>query len=455
MSTERWNQALLGLEGLHELRRAERKLSRAKRFVYRDSGEVRVIDLKLRPRVMGKRQFDYLGKIAAEFERLQHNIARLWPEDGRLQRALPMSKPESAFLLPILKSKAAHVAPTVLRLDASVGLDDEAWREKLKIFEVNSVGVGGLALTPVAAEVVRELVLPHLDAKKLRSGPDTRDALAKLMRQYAAKMFKVKEPVVGIIEERDSDSGVAEYDDLAEHFAAAGLETVVGDVRQVARVKGVLTVRGKKVDVVYRDTEVKDLVAMRGAEEARAALQVAFSEGRVVSGIDGDFDHKSLLEIVTDPALDDLITPGQRELIRPHALWTRLCYPRRTSDETGANIDLEQHLEEHRERYVLKPNRSYGGVGVTVGIDTTARDWARALERAFAKSSTWVCQQLGEVMREEFPVFAEDGTVQLVRQFVDLGIYKVGDTFGVLSRAANRRVVNVSSGGGMSVVLFE
>jgi uncharacterized circularly permuted ATP-grasp superfamily protein len=208
----------------------------------------------------------------------------------------------------------------------------------------------------------------------------------------------------------------------------------------------------RPVDVLYRDTEVKDAVAMK--KPVRDALQWAFKRGRVVSGICGDFDHKSLFEVVTDSELSRVMPRAHLELLQRHALWTRLIYPRRTNDEAGKGVELERHLRAHRERYVLKPNREYGGVGVNVGIDTTAREWDRLLGRAFGKPGTWVCQELGEVMREDFPVVTDDGEVELQPHFVDCGVYRVGDTYGILSRAAYKRVVNVSSGGGLSVVLF-
>ncbi len=411
-----------------------------------------MIDLKLRPRLMGRAQLGYLSKVAEQMARLQHAVAKAWPHDERLQRALPLAPAEARFMEPILRSPAAHRAPIVSRLDASVAFSVPGWKKKLKIFELNSVGVGGLALTPIAAEVVQQLVVPHLGAR-LACGPDTRDALVRLLKSYAGELG-IRRPVVGLVEERDSDSGVAEYDDLAKIFRAAGLPAVVGDVLAVRLHRGQLSVRGRRVDLLYRDTEAKDLVNMRGAAEARAALQWAFTHGRVVSGIGGDFDHKSLLEIVTDPTFADLLTQAQRRYLTPHALWTRLVYPRRTTDEGGATIDLRAHLLRHRERYVLKPNRAYGGVGVTVGIDTTEADWSRAIARAFERPGTWVCQQLGEVMCEDFPVVREDGTVELQPHFVDCGVYRVGDTYSILSRAAYKRVVNVSSGGGLSAVLF-
>src|SRR5258705_10084308 len=122
---------------------------------------------------------------------------------------------------PVLRALLAHQALTVLRLDASVAFGSAGWKQKLKLFELTSVGVGGLALTPVAAEVVQELVVPHLGEAKLRGGPDTRDALFGLLEDLAVTL-KLRKPTVALVEERDDDSGVAEYDDLAGHFRDGG-----------------------------------------------------------------------------------------------------------------------------------------------------------------------------------------------------------------------------------------
>lgn len=452
---ERWNALLVGSPGLSKLRAKERATARRLRFIYKDSGKIRVIDLKLRPRLMGKAQLSYLSAVARDVGRVQRRVAARWWADEALQRALPVTEAERAFFAPVLSQRAALAAPVVARLDASVAFARPGWKEKLKLFELNSVGVGGLALTPIAQEVIREVCVPALgkDGPALAAGPDTREGLFDVLKAQA-RALRLDRPVFALVEERDDDSGTAEYDDLSRRFTAWGVPTRIGDVRDLEVRGDRLLLGGRPVDLLYRDTEVKDVVARGWPATARAALQWALARGRVVSGIAGDFDHKSLWEVLTSTEFSRYLSGPQRARLRQHALWTRLVYPRRTADERDRSVDLAEHLRRHRERYVLKPNRSYGGVGVTVGIDTSPRAWDAALQRALSRPSTWVAQQLGEVMEEDFPIVGARGEATLVPHFVDCGVYCVGDTYGILSRAAYRRVVNVSSGGGLAVVLF-
>src|SRR5206468_4080227 len=116
--------------------------------------------------------------------------------------------------------------------------------------------------------------------------------------------------------------------------------------------------------VIYRDYELSELLEEKDAKLI-ATYRRAFSEGRVVSALHGDLDHKSLLEVLTDGELAEHVTQRERAALRGTVLWTRLVYPRRTTDERGRRCDLIDLLRKNRERFVLKPNRAYGGTGVT------------------------------------------------------------------------------------------
>ena len=88
-----------------------------------------------------------------------------------------------------------------------------------------------------------------------------------------------------------------------------------------------------RVDVVYRDYELRELAALE-AELGRPldAMRLAFRQNRVVSSFVGDFDHKSCWEILTDAAIAErYFSADECRLFRRHVLWTRVVSDRRTT----------------------------------------------------------------------------------------------------------------------------
>jgi hypothetical protein len=459
------NAVLLGLPAAEaeSLARSARALARTRRLIYMDDGRdgpvERLIELKLRPRPMTADRARFFQHIAKRVRAAQAVIAAEWAVNERLREAMPMTPPEVAFHLDLRRrgGARAYAAPIVSRLDASADLYGADWRETLRLFEVNSVGIGGIDLISTGDRVVRDTVVRKLGLK-LRPFPDLRAKLLALLVSTARARGAGARPVIALIEDRSSLIGTLEYDAFQVFFRTAGARCVLADPREMEPGKGGrAVVRGEVCDVVYRDLETQDLLDLKGkgADGAQAAFREAFLHGRVVSGPAGDFDHKSLFEVLTDPAWARLFSRADRDLFARHVLWTRLVRERRTPGPEGREVDLVPFIRKNRARLVMKPNRLFGGKGVVCGPDVTQSEWEKTLEGAL-KTRDHVVQRLGEMKREPFPILDGAGPAgTLAECYVDCGFFLCGPAFGVLSRACPRRVVNVSSGGGICAVLQE
>jgi len=102
----------------------------------------------------------------------------------------------------------------------------------------------------------------------------------------------------------------------------------------------------------------------------------------------------------------------------------------------------------------LKPNRSYGGEGVRLGVALTQQEWEAALERALADKDRWVVQQLAHLPVSEFPVCDASGKVHVEPFYVVMGFAPSKYGLAVLGRASQKQVVNVAQRGGMCVVFL-
>src|SRR5262249_6951677 len=158
------------------------------------------------------------------------------------------------------------------------------------------------------------------------------------------------------------------------------------------------------------DYETRDLLALEGElGRPMEAMRLLFRQNRIVSSLAGDFDHKSCWEMLTDPALAErLFSMEECRLFRRHVLWTRRVADRRTMLPYGSEGDLMDYARRHREQLVLKPNRSYGGHGVTLGAAVETKAWEQLLQEALSKAEdpeeSWVVQTATRLPVHEFPV---------------------------------------------------
>jgi len=209
------------------------------------------------------------------------------------------------------------------------------------------------------------------------------------------------------------------------------------------------------IDLVYRDYAVEDLLELEDEGVDVRPMQQAFATNRVVSSIAAELDQKSCWEVLGDPMLSPRhFSSEDRAFFRRHLPWTRLLRPGTTSLPDGSKGDLADYVLHAREELVLKPNRSYGGTGVTVGPVTDAAEWKRLVDAAVIPGGErWVAQRLAPLPASQFPVLDADGRVHNEPFYVVFGFAPSAYGLATLGRASQARVVNVAQHGGMCVLV--
>ena len=101
----------------------------------------------------------------------------------------------------------------------------------------------------------------------------------------------------------------------------------------------------------------------------------------------------------------------------------------------------------------MKPNRSCGGQGVTIGCIASAADWVRTLDSALQSPDTWIVQEFIPVPRRQTCRVAASGWFEPDEVFAVYGAYGSPCGIGLCGRASHSPVVNVMQGGGMLAVL--
>jgi uncharacterized circularly permuted ATP-grasp superfamily protein len=426
-------------------------------LVYEESdGTRRPISLMMRPRVLVPEQRRYFHKVCLEMMRALERLPAIYAQHAEVRELLPFTEEETAWLESAWP-KSSRAPQTVFgRLDASVDFADLDWDEEFSFFEINSVGVGGVYYTPVAEQVINDVVSPHMKRHApglvLKENDDYRQLLLERVTHHA-RAIGCRRINVALVQDMRSVGGALEHAEIAKYFGEQGLTTVCCDPRDLEVRGGDLVHRGVPVDILYRDTELRDLLEMQRAGDDLSATKLAFAQNRVVSSLAGEFDHKSVWEILTDSRFDDLFTQRQRKFFRKHVLWTRLVFERRTTGPDEGEIDLVRHIRRNKDVLVMKPNRAFGGEGLYIGPHVDLSEWDRAIEHALAAPGTWVVQRYVEPVIKDFPVLSADGGISLEEFYVVCGFTATPDGIAMLGRASKRRVVNVALKGGLTAIL--
>jgi hypothetical protein len=442
----------LGQRALRDRLHAMRALAdvRGVRYVD-DAGRPRLIDIALKPWVLTSDQLYCFHWMAQQLSAALLRLAHLYPSVAAIREVIRF-EPERASWMRLAAHPAARPLAVLGRLDSTALYDQPGWRGDFRMLEPNAVGVGGVHYAPascgIALDVVGDLLTKALPGRAITATPDPRQLLVE---ELAAVARRRRRPLRGValIENTDFTTGTDEFQELARYLAGRGIQAVVADPRELRLRGGELTARGRRVDLLYRDSELAEFVDMERSGRRLTAMREAVRQGRLISGLTWEFDQKSAWEIFTDARYGRFFAPAQRELFRSHLLWTRLVREARVSDPTGRLTDLIPFIRRHQPRLVLKPNTLFGGQGVVIGRTVGRAAWEAALRKALRGKERYVVQQLARIPTDTCPALSNQGRVRWQLRHIVSGFYFSSSGVGLVGRFSSKPVVNVSQGGGL------
>ncbi|MBI4437160.1 MAG: hypothetical protein HY590_07110 [Candidatus Omnitrophica bacterium] len=438
-----------------ELLRSVRKISHKERILYeKHRGGHKVIPLFVRPRLLKPFQLRYCRGIILELQKAIQIIYNHYFEEPLFQEILPFPEIEKEHFIRFYQAQGR--AQTVMsRWDAVSDYSGANWKKYLRFVEWNGVGIGGLYYAIAAQTIMQKALFPLLKELKpnfrLVKMVDSRELLYRQILRHAKKVgIRLKR--VGLVEELRELGGPLEFEEFRDYFKKRGLDAVLSDPRDLSLNKGKILARGKVVEMIYRDSELEEILDMEKHGDDMRAFKEAFRRNAVLSSLMGEFDHKSALEVLTRPDLARYFTPRQRNIFRFHAVWTRLLRPIFTTGPDGKRIDLYAYARRKRETSVIKPNREFGGKGVTFGKNLSQREWERSLEKAFRHPSGWVIQEQAENRQKKFITSRRRKLQEESLNVVD-GHIVTPDGISIIGRGSRLEVVNVARQGGLVATL--
>ncbi|MEZ0334975.1 MAG: hypothetical protein ACAI18_13275 [Gemmatimonadales bacterium] len=445
-----------------ELARAHERMREAsleRHLDYFMDGEVNTIRVLPLPITILPEQVQYLHKIVRTLHRALLRMPELYLCDPTVRALLRLEPEEDEWLRACWTPAVQARNPVFDRLDGLVDYSSPVWKETLRFVEPNLTGIGGLHLVPSVEEVVDGTIVPLLAAHdrtvRLSRLADARELLLGFLSEHLEAIGRPGGRVC-FIEPKYELEGIDEQRRLVEYYRHHhGIEMLHADPRELRLVDGEVFCDDKRVDLVYRDYSVLDLVEVEAEGVDVSPMRALFRENRVVSSIAAELDHKSCWEVLTDPEIAGrYFNEEERRVFQHHVLWTRVLADRRTSLPSGEPGDLLEFARREREWLVLKPSRGYGGEGVTIGQTLTEGEWESAINTALADPEVWVLQRLAAIPVLEVPSLSADGTLQPEPFYHVMGYASGPGDIAILARASQRQVVNVAQRGGMAAVMI-
>ena len=387
---------------------------------------------------------------AADEARVRTVVETLWTLGERVVRAA-MDQP--AMLADLALSddeiRLARIDPGYETTSTAARADAFILPDSLQFAEYNAESPAGPAYSQGLAELFAELPLMarFREQQAARLYRPVHALLPALVASYREWGGTADPPQMAIVDWREVPT-YSEFELLRDAFTAAGVPTLICDPRDLIFERGRLVAHGVAIDLVYRRVLINDILereddcgALLRAYEARAVC--------VANTLRCKIPHKkAFFAVLTDERYAPLFSAAERAMIGRHIPWTALVEERRVSRD-GASIDLVPYLRANRERFVIKPNDEYGGTGVTLGWETSEREWDEVIARAIAERARgWVAQEKIAVRREIFPICDGSG-VAMRDMLVDFAPYVFrGRLAGFLTRLSATGLANVTSGGG-------
>jgi uncharacterized circularly permuted ATP-grasp superfamily protein len=327
----------------------------------------------------------------------------------------------------------------------------------LQFVEYNAESPAGMAYEDSLSDAFLELPVMQAFAQKyrvtkLKSSPHMLHTLLEKFREWG----RANDPRIAIIDWKGLPTQ-AEFVLFQKYFQAQGVPTIICSPDDLTYRDRTLYAEGQPVNLVYKRVLTSEFLERYGQAAAlEHPLGQAYRDGAIclVNGFRAKLLHKKMIfGLLSDPWVMEAVglDRSTQTALLQYIPWTRRVQSVRTTYE-GHEVDLLTFVRHQQDRLLLKPNDEYGGKGITIGWETGADDWNRAIEAAL--ETPFVVQERVHIAYEDYPAYV-DGKLRLERRLVDTDPYLFNtEVQGCLTRLSTVTLLNVTAGGGSTVPTF-
>jgi len=442
-----------------DLIRSIRREAKARHLVYQRDGVDEIISLLPSPITLRPDQLGYTHYVSQTLLNCIKRLPDLYFSSPEVRDLLRVTPVEEEWLKECWTPAHREANPMFSRFDVAVDYSIPDWKDSIKFMEPNLTGIGGLHISPTSMEVLADLVVPAMMIQdptiRLQLAEDIRDLLLQDLMEHLEAIGRPEGQIV-LVDPKYSIDGPDEMQALMDYYKERyGITVLHADVTELQLRGDEVYYGDARVDLIYRDASVQDLVELASEGVDVAPMRALLKQNRVVSSIAAELDQKSCFEVFTDPVLADrFLTEAEQLVMRRHVLWTRILSDRESTAPDGKEVNLLEYARKNRESLVLKPNRSYGGEGVLVGPGIEQGAWESGIEQALNdQNDRWVLQQTAKIPVKSFHLLDDAGELHVEPFNVVMGIAPSNYGVAMLVRASPGRVVNIAQGGGTCAVM--
>ena len=198
---------------------------------------------------------------------------------------------------------------------------------------------------------------------------------------YSTYERRVQKPNIAIIDFLDRGN-LREFEEFARRFQQAGADCEICDIRDLAFHDGRLySPAGHVVDAVYRRAVTSDI--LDASEQVQPFLNAVRSQACFLAGsfCTQVVHHKNLFHVLHLPQTKAILSPREQTFVEAHVPWT-MPFSREHVDRSL--------VEREKDRFILKPEDSYGSKGVHAGVDYDQGAWEKIVEDTYENG--YICQ---------------------------------------------------------------
>ncbi|MDE6606489.1 MAG: hypothetical protein K2K54_01850, partial [Lachnospiraceae bacterium] len=198
----------------------------------------------------------------------------------------------------------------------------------------------------------------------------------KIYEEFAENTKKKKTPNVAIVDFMENATE-QEFKIFKERFEAKGIHAEICEIRELTYLDNKLYSKdGTEINAIYRRAVTGDI--MKHYSEVEAFLQAVKEEAVCLIG---EFrtqivHNKILFKILHDEKTQIFLTEEEKEYVRKHV-------PLTVNLETG-KFDYQKVIQ-NKDRWIIKPEDSYGSQGVYAGVEYGQDEWKEKVDGAIGK----------------------------------------------------------------------
>ena len=198
---------------------------------------------------------------------------------------------------------------------------------------------------------------------------------------YSTYEHRTRHPNIAIIDFLEKGN-LREFEEFARRFQQAGANCEICDIRDLTFCDGkLISPAGHVVDAVYRRAVTSDI--LNAQNEVKPFLDAVRSGACFVAGSFRTqiVHHKNLFHVLHLPQTLAILSPAEQAFVQAHVPWT-VPFSKDAVERSS--------VERQKDRFILKPEDSYGSKGVYAGVDYDQSSWEKIVQDTYENG--YICQ---------------------------------------------------------------